>query len=128
MNFKKESLKLSGKIISILKMSSEIEKKLKKNWHVTIFFNKDFLNCNCPKIVPFKNYLIVIKNLDLLKFSFDKTLSIDLASLFVKNKNFDPELSEIERTDRKNFAIREWKFNSSSRVQAFLNQRCRILD
>lgn len=124
LNLKNEFIKFSGKIISVLKKYSEIETKLKKNSHATIFFDKHFLKCNCPKITPFKNYLIIIKNLDLLKYSYDKNVSIDLASLFSKNKNWDSELSAKEWTNRKNFAIREWKFNNSRRVQAFLNQKC----
>lgn len=128
-NSNREFKKFRAKILSVLKTNIEIDLSLKKNMEISLYFKEDFLNCSCPKIIPNKNYLIIIKSQDLMKYSTNKNFSFDFASSFSNNNlNSDSMIKFNEDwVVQKNFEIREWKLKNFKRVKRFLNRRCNKL-
>lgn len=82
---------------------------------ISIYFDKNYLNCSCSKIDPRKNYLIIIKDQDSGEFSNSKILSIDFAPLF----------SKTDWISWGKFEMREWKSRNLKRVTNFLNRKCK---
>ena len=128
-NSNQEFSKFSARILGIYKMNNEASQlsRLFEKDQILLWFLKSELECDCPRIKPYRKYLIMAKVNSLTKLPNIQNLSNDFknSSDFDSAKSFysNNKISNSFIVDKEATVI-EWRSDLARRVKHVLNQKC----